>query len=99
MKRVLGICLVALATSVAGASGASATIHPLVESADCANEHAAEHQPIGIADPPGQTPGFGSHSDQSSLRAVQSVSKNPQAAESAMFGHKLDGQCGHVGGH
>jgi len=100
MRRVLAVCLVALATSVGGATGASATIHPLVESFDCASDTANEHHPLGdVAEVPGQTPGHGSHSDQSSFRALTSVSKNPRAAEAAMFGHKLDGQCGHVGGH
>ncbi|WP_146240101.1 hypothetical protein [Prauserella flavalba] len=68
---------------------ASATIHPIVESFDCANENAFEHHPLGdVADPIGQTPGFGSHSDQSSLRALQSANPN------AFSEHKLNGECG-----
>jgi hypothetical protein len=50
----------------AAASPASATIHPIVASAECANA------PIEVADPPGQTPGE-NHSDQSTLRALQST--------------------------
>ena len=68
---------------------AEATIHPIVESYDCANEQAFAHHPLGDpADPIGQTPGVGSHSDQSTLRAIQEANAN------AFFGHKLDGECG-----
>jgi len=44
-----------------------------------------EGHPTGdAADPPGQMPGFGSHSDQSSLRALQ------EAGDSAFSDHKLN---------
>jgi hypothetical protein len=47
-------------------SPASATIHPIVASAECANAS------FDVANPPGQTPGA-THSDQSTLRALQST--------------------------
>lgn len=101
MKRILLLFTVAamVVAMMAVAGPASATIHPIVESFDCANEQAFAHHPLSDpADPPGQTPGYGSHSDQSTLRAVQQASPK---AFSATFGgqseHKLDGQCGKVG--
>jgi hypothetical protein len=95
MRRIVLLVTVAamMAAVMAVAGPASATIHPIVESFDCANEQAFAHHPLGdVADPPGQTPGYGSHSDQSSLRAIQEAEDTP-----ASFGHKLDGKCGKVG--
>lgn len=93
MKRALILSAAVAAATLLTAPSASATIHPLVESADCASATANAAHPLGdVADPPGQTPGFGSHSDQSTLRAVQEAIDTPAA-----FGHKLDGQCGHSG--
>lgn len=93
MKRALILTAVVAAATVLTAPSASATIHPIVESADCASATADAAHPLGdVADPPGQTPGFGSHSEQSTLRAVQEAIDTPAA-----FGHKLDGQCGHAG--
>lgn len=70
----------------------SATIHPIVESFDCANEQAFAHHPYGDpAEVPGQNPAVGNHSDQSSLRALD------RANEKAFSGHKLNGECGHAG--
>ena len=90
MKRALAAILLAIAGTWAFAPSASATIHPIVESADCANAVADAVHPLGdVADPPGQTPGYGSHSDSSTLRAVQEAIDTPAA-----FGHKLDNQCG-----
>jgi hypothetical protein len=93
MKRKIFAFAAALSLSFGLMSGAaSATIHPIVESADCASPTASAHHPLGdVADPVGQTPDLGSHSDQSTLRALQS------ADDSAFSGHKLDGQCGKVG--
>lgn len=94
MKRTMLLLTVALvmAMMMAVAGPASATIHPIVESFDCANEQAFAHHPLGDpADPPGQTPGYGKHSDQSTLRAIQ------EADDSAFSDHKLNGQCGKVG--
>lgn len=93
MKRALAVAFLATVATIAGAPSASATIHPIVESFDCANENAFANHPLGDpADPPGQTPGYGNHSDTSTLRAVQNAIDTPAA-----FGHKLDGECGHAG--
>ena len=91
MKRIVLMVTVAvvMALMMALAGPASATIHPIVESFDCANEQAFAHHPLGDpAEVPGQTPGYGSHSDTSSLRALS------VANEHAFFGHKLNGECG-----
>lgn len=81
------------------APAASATIHPIVESADCANVQGDAHHPLGdVADPIGATPGVGSHSDKSSLRAVIVITDGfTDLTSPAVFGHKLDGVCGKVG--
>jgi len=49
MKRIILMVTVALvmALMMALAGTASATIHPIVESADCANEQAFAHHPYG----------------------------------------------------
>ena len=87
MKRTLTVLGIAVVSTLGFAPSATATIHPIVESADCANETADAAHPLGdVADPPGQTPGYGSHSDNSTLRAVQQ-------ANSSAFG-KFNGQCG-----
>jgi hypothetical protein len=94
VKRIVFMVTVALvmAAMMAVAGPALATIHPIVESFDCANDQAFEHHPLGDpAEVPGQTPGYGSHSDQSSLRALQ------EADQSAFSEHKLNGECGKVG--
>ena len=93
MRFILMVTLaLVMALMLALAGPASATIHPIVESADCVGTNVPEGHPTGdVADPPGQTPGFGSHSDQSDLRAFS------EADDSASFGHKLDGECGKVG--
>jgi len=92
MKRIVLLVTVALVMALMMAVPAFATIHPIVESADCVGTNVPEGHPTGdVADPPGQTPGFGSHSDQSDLRAFS------EADDSASFGHKLDGECGKVG--
>ena len=94
MKRIVLLVTVSLVVvlMMALAGSASATIHPIVESFDCANDQAFDHHPLGDpADPPGQTPGYGSHSDQSTLRGFT------ESDEHAQFGHKLDGKCGKVG--
>lgn len=92
MKRVLAVVALAFAATVLVAPGASATIHPLVESFDCANDQAFTHHPLNDpADPPGQTPGEAG-STQSDFRAIEEAIDTPAA-----FGHKLDNQCGQVG--
>jgi hypothetical protein len=94
MKRIVLMVTVALvmALMLAVAGPASATIHPIVESFDCANEQAFMHHPYGDpAEVPGQTPGATPGNGNNELRAL-SVSN-----EQAWFGHKLDGKCGKVG--
>ena len=92
MRRIALTLMVAVLMLALMAAPALATIHPIVESADCVGTDVPEGHPTGdVADPPGQTPGFGSHSDQSDLRAFS------EADDSASFGHKLDGKCGKVG--
>ena len=94
MKRIILMVTVALvmALMMALAGPASATIHPIVESFDCANEQAFAHHPLGDpAEVPGQTPGYTPGNGHNELRALS------VANEQAWFGHKLDGQCGKVG--
>jgi hypothetical protein len=94
IKRIVFMVTVALvmAAMMAVAGPASATIHPIVESFDCANEQAFAHHPYGDpAEVPGQNPEVGNHSDQSSFRALQ------EADDSAFSEHKLNGECGKVG--
>jgi hypothetical protein len=70
---------------------AGATIHPIVESFDCANAQAFAHHPLGDpADPMGQTPGATPGNGNNELRALTVVGEDSPAA----FGHKLDGECG-----
>ena len=91
MKRTTLLLAVALvmALMMAFAGPASATIHPIVESFDCANDQAFEHHPYGDpAEVPGQNPALVNHSDQSSLRALK------EANENAFSDFKLNGTCG-----
>ena len=93
MRRIALTLMVAALMLALMAAPALATIHPIVESADCVGTDVPEGHPTGdVADPPGQTPGFGSHSEQSTLRAIDEAIDTP-----ASFGHKLDGECGKVG--
>ncbi len=101
MRRITLLLTVALvmALVMAVAGPASATIHPIVESFDCVGTNVPLGHPTGdVADPPGQTPGFGSHSEQSSLRAILAVTDDETDFSSpALSGHKENGQCGKVG--
>ena len=91
--KTLAVGVIAFGGALGFAPTANATIHPIVESFDCATENAFAHHPLGDpADPPGQTPEYGSHSETSTLRAVQMAIDTPAA-----FGHKLDGSCGPAG--
>jgi hypothetical protein len=93
MKRAFTSGMLAAAATVLFAPSASATIHPIVESADCASAKADAAHPLrDVANPPGQTPGYGSHSTTSPLRAIQ------KAAAPASSDHKFNQVCGHVGG-
>ena len=94
VKRIVLMATAALvmAAMMAVAGPASATIHPIVESFDCANEQAFAHHPLGDpADPPGQTPDATPGNGNNELRALSVSNQN------AWFGHKLDGNCGKVG--
>jgi hypothetical protein len=101
MKRIVLLVTVALimAAMMALAGPASATIHPIVESFDCANEQAFAHHPLGDpADPPGATPGATPGQGNNELRALIVVSDGfTDLSNPALFGHKLDGVCGKVG--
>ena len=94
-RTALLVFILALALAAFAPIG-SATIHPIVESFDCANEQAFAHHPLGDpADPPGQTPGdmnpAGKPTGSGAFMALSNANEN------AFFGHKLDGQCGKVG--
>jgi hypothetical protein len=94
MKRIVFMVTVALvmAAMMALAGPAFATIHPIVESFECANEQAFAHHPYGDpAEVPGQNPEVETHSDQSSFRALDVANGN------AFSEHKLNGECGKVG--
>jgi hypothetical protein len=94
MKRIVFMVTVALvmAAMMALAGPASATIHPIVESFDCANEQAFAHHPLGDpAEVPGQTPGATPGQGNNELRALSVANGN------AFSEHKLNGQCGKVG--
>ena len=89
MRRVAALFLGATTTFVLTAPPAAATIHPIVESSDCANEQAFAHHPLGdVADPVGQTPGATPGGSANELAALS------HADDSAFFGHKLNGECG-----
>lgn len=76
LKALIVAAFASLALVVLPAA-ATATIHPIVVSFVCASPTAMANHPLGdVADPPGQTPGYGSHAEQSSLRAIQRASGN-----------------------
>jgi hypothetical protein len=91
VRRVLVLAVAAAGGVMSMSDSAGATIHPIVESFDCANEQAFAHHPLGdVADPPGQTPGATPGNGNNALRALSVVPEDSPAR----FGHKLDGQCG-----
>lgn len=96
MKRTVAVALCAVLGVALFASSASATIHPIVESFDCANAQAFAHHPLGdVADPPGQTPG--ATPGQGDLQALDAVTDGfTDFSSPAVFGHKLDGECGNA---
>lgn len=81
------------------APAASATIHPIVESYDCANESAFAHHPLGdVAEPPGVTPGYGNHSTNSDLASLSATTGGfTDFSSPAWSDFKLNGVCGQVG--
>src|SRR5215207_1920947 len=97
MRRTALVCVLAVSVALfALAPIAGATIHPIVESFDCANAQAFANHPLGDpADPRGQTPGdtnpAGEETGSKSLVALG------VADDSAFSEHKLNGECGTVG--
>jgi hypothetical protein len=97
MRRTAVVFVLALFVALfAFAPIAAATIHPIVESFDCANAQAFANHPLGDpADPPGATPGDvnpgGQETGSTAFTALDHANGN------AFFGHKLDGECGKVG--
>jgi hypothetical protein len=90
MRRTALVFVLSLAVGLfALVPTAGATIHPIVESFDCANAQAFAHHPLGdVADPRGQTPGATPGEGQNELRALS------VANDSAFSEHKLNGECG-----
>jgi hypothetical protein len=98
-RNAVVVGVIALAATLGFASPAYATIHPIVESSDCANDEANANHPLGdVADPVGVTPGVGSHSTNSDLASLDATSDGfTDFSSPAWLGHKLDGECGHSG--
>jgi hypothetical protein len=87
MRRVFLVVVVMLATMLTPASVALATIHPIVESIDCASASAFAHHPSGdVANPPGQTPGAAPGNGD--FKALSN------ASPSAFSDFKNNGTCG-----
>jgi hypothetical protein len=98
IRTPIMVGVIVLGTGLGFAPAASATIHPIVESFDCASDVAFDHHPLGdVADPAGVTPGYGEHSTNSDLASLDATSKGfTDFSSPSWFGHKLDGECGHV---
>ena len=100
MRRILLLLSVAamMAAMMAVAGPASATIHPIVESFDCANDQAFANHPLGDpAEVPGQTPGATPGEGNNELRALDVTSDGFTAPNQAWSDFKLNGECGQVG--
>lgn len=99
MRRLLLISLLTGLLMTFSAGTALGTIHPIVESFDCANAQAFAHHPLGdVADPAGQTPGLTPGNGNNELRALYVTSDAfTDFSSPAWLGHKLDGKCGKVG--
>jgi hypothetical protein len=93
MRKRFAITCASVLAGLVLAPVATPTIHPIVESFECANEQAFANHPLGDpADPPGQTPGVTPGEGANELRAIQETEgRNPN------FGSGVDGQCGKVG--
>ena len=89
--KALAVGLMAGAATLGFAPSASATIHPIVESADCAQGQVPHGD---VASPPGQSQP-GTPSDHRALIATSDGFTD--FSSPAWFGHKLDGKCGRVG--
>jgi hypothetical protein len=81
MKRVSVLVVSVALALLAFAPGASATIHPIVESFDCANAQAFAHHPAGD---PAEVPG----------QITSDFAALSNANESAFSSFKLNGTCG-----
>ena len=107
MKRIVFMVTVALvmAAMMAVAGPASATIHPIVESADCANSIADANHPLGdVAEVPGATPGDLNPADKptgqgnNELRALTVTSDGfTDFSSPAWSDFKVNDVCGQVG--
>lgn len=98
-KKSLAVLGIAFAGTLGLAPTASATIHPIVESYDCASQTAFENHPLGdVADPAGVTPGYGNHSTNSDLASLSATTKGfTDFSSPAWSDFKLNGICGRVG--
>lgn len=97
--KSLAIIGIAFAGTLGLAPAASATIHPIVESFDCASQTAFDHHPLGdVAEVPGVTPGYGNHSTNSDLASLSATTKGfTDFTSPAWSDFKLNGTCGQVG--
>ena len=94
MRRTALVFVLALSVALlALAPIAGATIHPIVESFDCANAQAFAHHPLGdVADPRGQTPGDVNPAGQET--GSQELVALGHANGNAFSDFKLNGECG-----
>ena len=77
------------------AGRALATIHTVVESADCADAQAFLHHPLtDPAEPAGATPEDLNPADQPAGQGNNEFRALSISNEQAWFGHKLNGKCG-----
>jgi hypothetical protein len=98
-RKALAVAGTVLAGILGLAPAASATIHPIVESYDCASDAAFANHPLGdVAEVPGVTPGYGSHSTHSDLASMSASSDGfTDFSSPAWSDFKLSGFCGQVG--
>ncbi|MCO4254459.1 hypothetical protein [Pseudarthrobacter cellobiosi] len=97
-RKSLAVSVIVFAGTLGFAPAASATIHPIVESFDCANANAFANHPLGdVAEPPGVTPSYGSHSTKSDLASLAATTKDFTVSSPAWSDFKLNGVCGQVG--
>lgn len=97
-RKSLAVVAVVFAGALGFAPAASATIHPIVESADCASPTADAHHPLGdVANPPGVTPRYGHHSVKSTLRSLIETSDGFTDFNPAWSEFKDNGECGRAG--
>lgn len=96
-RRSVLVVLLAVLLMAVLVPTASATIHPLVEAADCSQGD--PQNAVGeVADPPGQTPGATPGQGNNALRAIRVLTDDfTDFSSPALLGHKLDGTCGRVG--